>query len=475
MRTVCAVRKKNPMDPTGAHHPPPPTSSLPPLRSLEGGGLTAEEDIFAALRNLHALYCPLPTALSFRSSREKAAARRTRGVASGDDDTDDDNDEIASPPVGDSGYVSGDEDHDGEDAEDVLAALRADMFERDFAARWLTGLVGRAEGLVGVWADEDACERAVEQAACVLASFSSAVDVIPEDDEEPGITRVFSFVLGGGRDSTITMTTACEDDDNNDNNDNNDRIEVRLLDRPIGTGTDHTDVGLQSWGASIVFSDLLCANPGRFFGPAGVLLGRATPPLQPPRIVELGAGTGLVGLTIAKLLPRVGVAGAAVVATDYHPAVLENLRSNVAANFPEVKDDDGRGGGSRPPVETCLLDWSAPSAALSSPPLDEPADLVVATDVIYAPEHALWLRDCVARLLAPRGAFWLMATVRQDGKFEGISDTVEAAFRNAGNDDDDDYDGRSLRILQTEMVEKRSGIGRGDESGYTLYRIGWSD
>jgi hypothetical protein len=37
-----------------------------------------------------------------------------------------------------------------------------------------------------------------------------------------------------------------------------------------------------------------------------------------------------------------------------------------------------------------------------------------------------------------------------------------------------DTGGRSFKILQKESVDKRRGIGRGDESGYNLYRIGWA-
>ncbi|KAK6069289.1 Protein-lysine N-methyltransferase EFM2-like protein 2 [Seiridium cupressi] len=394
--------------------PQSPTSSLPPLRSLDG---LTEEAVLSALRNLYALYCPLSSALTFLGQKSKSIPLSEASTAQVD-----------------SGYVSGNDDDDG-DEEDALAALRADAFERSHATRWLTGFIARAEGL-SVWSSEDACESAVEQASCVLAAFSSASEE-DRDDEDAGLTREFSFELGSS--STCASGRVSE------------KVEVSLLDKPIGTKTDHTDVGLQSWGASIVFSDLICANPERFgltaLGPC-------------PRVFELGAGTGLVGLTLAKLLPRVQSPDAKVVATDYHPAVLANLRDNVAANIPGTESSS---------METCLLDWSAPTFEA---PLDKPADLIVATDVVYAPEHAIWLRDCVARYLSSRGIFWLMATVRQNGKFEGISDTVASAFADVG-DLPRDAEGRVLRIVAEEHVEKRSGIGRGDESGYKLYRIGW--
>ncbi|KAH8682272.1 putative methyltransferase-domain-containing protein [Xylariales sp. PMI_506] len=397
--------------------PTPPTTSLPSLRSLEG--LTGDV-VFSALRNLYALYCPVSSALIFPRKKPK--------VPLGE----------ALTPLVDSGYVSGDDgEQDDDDGEvDALESLRADAFERNFAERWLTGFIARAESLP-CWSSNDECETAVDQASYVLASFSTTADE-PLDGEDEGLLREFSFALGG--------SSAGADQPGSE------LLQVRLVDKPISTGTDHTDVGLQSWGASIIFSDLICGSPERF---GLTRLGSS------PQVLELGAGTGLVGLTLARLLPRLGAADANVVATDYHPAVLENLRENVAANCtPE----------SAPRMEVCLLDWSAPSF---EPPLDKPADMIVATDVVYAPEHAVWLRDCVGRYLAPNGSFWLMATVRENGKFEGISNTVQAAFTNV-DDPPRAADGRVLMILGSEKLAKRSGVGRGDESGYNLFRIGWA-
>ncbi|KAF2798025.1 hypothetical protein K505DRAFT_322180 [Melanomma pulvis-pyrius CBS 109.77] len=225
-------------------------------------------------------------------------------------------------------------------------------------------------------------------------------------------------------------------------------IDVRLNDAPL-SGTDHTDVGLQSWGASIILSGLMCASPNRF----------ALDKLQPgATIIELGAGTGLVSLTLAALHPHISSTAPAIIATDYHPAVLDNLRSNIAVNFPENAE---------PPVHTMLLDWSRPTIP------HEPVSMLVAADAVYDPEHAGMLRDCAARLLKQDGIFWLIVTVRVVGKFEGIADTVEAAFVDEQCPRREDFG--VLKILQREWLEKQRGIGRGDETGYRLYRIGWAD
>lgn len=398
-----------------------PSSSLPPLGTLNN---LTEEQVLSVLQNLFAIYCPMPRsfALAFTSAKEKIP-------------------NVASTPVVDSGYVSGtegDEDeHDG--TEQNIAALRADSFERGFAERWLAGFIGRAEEL-SCLSSEGIRRRAIDKAACVLESFYAGEDDEGhEDGEHTGFAREFSFELSH-------LSTPGKDES---------PIKVRLNDGLSGTNsTDYDDVGLESWGASILLSELMTAQPARF-GLAQASLGSS------PRIIELGAGTGLISVVLSTLLPRVGVTTPTVVATDYHPVVLANLQANIAANF--LPD------GSVVPIKTSLLDWSAP---VLEPPVDLPADMLIAADVVYAPEHAAWLRDCATRLLAPGGVFWIFIAVRQNGRFEGITETVEAAFTSKQRPKG--KDGRALSILSEERLEKHSSIGRGDESGYRLFRIGWA-
>jgi hypothetical protein len=384
----------------------PPSSSLLPIRQLV---TASEEQVTIALRYLQALYCPLrlPAAIQKPKSKWKHIP-----VAS-------------TPGPVDSGYVSRDETQYEDDiaaSEEVTAALRADPYERTFATRWLTSLISRVEEM---GFDEDVSSNIVDDAAFILSSFSDST----KDEEEEALTRDFSFPMASGK-----------------------NVEVTLNDAPL-SGTDHTDVGLQSWGASIVLSSMMCAEPLRFGLSSNLLK-------KDPSVIELGAGTGLVSLALAKLLPEVAVNGANISATDYHPAVLENCQLNVKTNFPSAS-------GEFLPVSTEILDWSQPPSHLHST-----ADFLIASDVIYAPEHATWLRDCAAHLLKRDGTFWLMVTVRKTGKFEGIPDTVEAAF--VPELCPRDAEGRVFKILHKESVEKRRGIGRGDETGYNLYGIGWA-
>ncbi|CAI6266550.1 unnamed protein product [Periconia digitata] len=370
---------------------------------MTGGGENfVKATIKDALHNLQAIYCPLrlPVALS-----------KTR---------------VSTLVQADSGYASEDElDEQPTHAEDALATLRADEFEKAFAIRWLTSLIGRAEELD--IDDEEERSKIVDDAAFVLGSFS---DHAAGDDADESLTRDFCFPVASG-----TLASKV--------------VEIQLNDAPLSE-TDHTDVGLQSWGASIVFSALMCEDPARF--------GLTKLPLD-SNIIELGAGTGLVSLALAKLLPVVSDSTCRIAATDYHPTVLQNLQKNIVTNFPGLED-------SAYPVNTMLLDWSEPPASLAST-----AHMIFAADVVYAPEHASWLRDCAAHLLLPGGIFWLIVTVRMVGKFEGIPDTAEAAFLNES--DLPVKDGRKLRIVDKVSLEKQRGIGRGDENSYMLFKIMW--
>lgn len=377
------------------------------MRALVGA---SEEQVREALRGLQRLYCPLRLPnLPASSLRRKDLAAASGG---------------STPVPVDSGYVSQDEDEDDEAAvEEETASIRADPFERTFATRWLTSLIARVEEME---LSDEARDQIVDDAAFILSSFSDSTN----DEAEEALTRDFSFPTERGV-----------------------SVQVTLNDAPL-TGADHTDVGLQSWGASIVLSSMMCADPSRFGLTPTTLHER-------PSIIELGAGTGLVSLTLAKLLPTLSIYPAGVSATDYHPSVLTNLQDNINTNF-------SPGECVNMPVSALALDWSLPP-----PDLESSSEYLVAADVVYAPQHAAWLRDCAAKLMTPDGVFWLIVTVRQNGKFEGIPETVEAAF--VDEECPRDGQGRKFGILESCGLEKRRGIGRGDELGYRLYKIGWKE
>lgn len=402
--------------------PTPPTSSLPPLARLSS---YSTDDIDQALQNLQAIYAtpPLPSLPSPAKSLPKHLIHDTTVPDSG----------YASEE--DTGPADCDNDAGGEEAFD-LDVLRSDTFEREHAVRWLTAFAARSDAWVcALPAEEDTRAALVDAAASLLASFSAA-DSDSCDSPDDGLTREFTFPSAGGA------------------------VTVVLNDAPLST-TDHTSVGLQSWGSAIVFAERMCASPRTFS------LDRAAlpDPARGIRVLELGAGTGLLSLAAAKLLAR-SAPPPCIVATDYHPSVLANLRANVATNFPAAPGA----------VHVHALDWQAP--APGAPPLDAPFDVVLAADVVYHPAHAAWIKACVARVLrrpAPArrdagGVFWLIIPVRATGRHAGMGATVEAVFPTRASGED----GEELVIRSAESIGKHSGIGRADEGGYTLFEIGWA-
>ncbi|KAI0079554.1 hypothetical protein K474DRAFT_1683146 [Panus rudis PR-1116 ss-1] len=377
--------------------PRAPTTCLPPLRTLSS---CHASQVRHALQNLRHLYFA-DIAHSKPTISPVIPLRKLP------------NHSVHDNSVPDSGYASEDEDNDEEVpelSEEEVNILRADTFEREFAMRWLTGFTARS----GMWVDgvDDESEQEiraslVDEAASLLASFAG------EGQEEP-LARSFSFPTSNAGRS----------------------IHVELNDAPL-LSEDHTSVGLQSWGSSIIFAERLCANPEKF------KLG-----MSASRILELGAGTGLLSIAIGKLYSD-ALHPPTIVATDYHPSVLSNLRGNVRANFRSCPSA----------VDVFPFDWQYPR---SDAPFHEPFDVILAADVIYQSEHARWIKTCVERLL--RGVFWLIIPVRSTGRHAGMSDTVEQVFPFAP---------RELAILRKDNIGRLEGVGRADESGYVLFEIGW--
>lgn len=408
--------------------PVPPTSSLLPVSRLQSH---STDQVEQALLNLHAIYRP-HTFLSL-SSKSKILPKHL----------------IHDLSVPDSGYASAEEEDgseeemEDEDEENVcdLDVLRSDAFEREFTVRWLTAFTARSDTWVydpSLPEEQEERARLVDNAASLLASFAG------EDEEEGALTRTFVFPReseGGG----------C--------------VEVELNDAPP-LSEDHTSVGLQSWGSSIILAEQMCACPGSF----GLSPSHAQDNL---RVLEMGAGTGLLSITAGKLLQS--FSNVEIVATDYHPSVLDNLEANVVTNFTSLSSS---------PIAVVPLDWQTP---ILSAPLNAPFDVILAADVIYHPDHAKWIKSCVEALLVrPDGnnsrksrnsVFWLIIPVRSIGRHEGMGGTVEAVFPRCCATSSETLVDRSasleLAILSARRVDKHDGVGRADESGYTLFEIGW--
>ncbi|KAJ3710645.1 hypothetical protein C8R42DRAFT_596702 [Lentinula raphanica] len=463
-----------------------PTACLPSLSKLSLS-LFSSTHLQESLEKLLELYAPQPQPpRSALPPKLILPTRKHRQV-------------IHDESVPDSGYASAEEEEEDdctfeeeEEEEELLVPnpndddqmdiLRADPLERAFALKWLTNFIARSDEWVSSACDSEEEEAEVERRAEAVESATNLLSILLGDDQEDptdvSLTRSFRFSLstpdghGHGRGPRI--------------------IEVELNDAPL-SDADHTCVGLQSWASSVVLSERMCKDPVRFLASPGVngVNGAQTQSNEGVgstglRVLELGAGTGLLSIVVAKILSSSGSspsssssasplgAAASIFATDYHPEVLCNLRDNISTNFPSSPPSSLNRCPPEPPYPISIyqLDWEHPDY---SAPLDEPFDLILGADVIYHPEHARWIKSCVERLLARGGIFWLMMALRIGGRHEGMFHTVEDIFP------DPDADAQSssqktdwqLSILEKCKLGKMKGIGRADESGYLLFKIGW--
>ncbi|KAG6919070.1 hypothetical protein DXG01_009323 [Tephrocybe rancida] len=422
-----------------------PTVFLPPIGRLSS---QSTEGMSNAIAKLRTLYWPPPLPAEITLPKRTILTK------------------IHDSAAPDSGYASAEDDEDDEgithvtitadgDAE-YLEVLRADTLEHEFAVRWTTGFISRSDP----WIESAPCEdertaraQLLDDATALLSAFigDETPDNDSEEDEEgaePAMVRVFTF------------PTTLEGKP----------IEVHLHDAPM-LEDDHTSVGLQSWGSCIRFGKRICAAPAHFSLPPP-----HRPRDRPLRILELGAGTGLLSILAAKLL-RDEERTPTIIATDFHPDVLANLSINVCANLPPPLLSSSPST-TPPAVQVHPLDWESPTTA---PPLDEPFDVILAADVIYHPQHASWIRGCVEALLRrptpadpSGGVFWMFNAVRQVGRHEGLEGSVPRAFDGSPpSGEGKGKEGMGLRILEMEEAGKEVGVGRADECGYRLFRIGW--
>ena len=108
-------------------------------------------------------------------------------------------------------------------------------------------------------------------------------------------------------------------------------------------------------------------------------------------ILELGAGTGLVGVTAASVWK------APVVLTDLAP-IVPGLAANIALNEKLLSESGS--------AATCgTLDWNAPSELILESgeriPSSRKADIILAADTVYSEEHPELLSKVVLEWLAP--------------------------------------------------------------------------
>lgn len=146
----------------------------------------------------------------------------------------------------------------------------------------------------------------------------------------------------------------------------------------VGRCDDSGGLGGHVWDAAIALSAFVT-----WVGEEQRLVGETQhrlPELRGARCLELGAGSGLVGMAL-------GMQGAHVMCTDGDPTLLELIETNAAAN----------GLGSR--VRTRVIDWADPATYLS---ITEDLQLVAAADTVYKKTGMAFAAAIAAHI--PRGS-----------------------------------------------------------------------
>ena len=325
--------------PTESHAPP--TARLPPIKSLQSRPV---DELIRTVRYLRDLYNPevrgtsrigqhqiFPKPHDTTSGTSRRRHSKTKGSITGGTDN------------------------------QTLRKISSDEFERSYAIRWLTALISQGDCLAVPDGLDDLqletynarCELLIDEAAALLAICAGV-------SSAGTVSRTFVFT-----------------------HDTDLQVKIQVRDAPL-ENHDYSSVGAQTWGSACLLSEMIVDAPDRF----GLDLSSLDNPI---RILELGAGTGLVTLTTANLLHNfLGdnlSESASIIATDFHISVLGNLQHNISLNVGSSS------------IQTHFLDWSKFPFSPRSPPFDTPFDVIFGADIIYEMEHAQWIHDCLQILL----------------------------------------------------------------------------
>ncbi|OOQ82833.1 glucose-inducible SAM-dependent methyltransferase Rrg1 [Penicillium brasilianum] len=207
------------------------------------------------------------------------------------------------------------------------------------------------------WLETDELREAVWDAAGARLSERSGRTAMP------AMSRIFNIPTSSGEDYTLTLHEPSLTSDN---------------------------LGMKTWVSSYLLSRRLhqmLESPPELV-PAGSTdpSAASSQEKKPLRALELGSGTGLVGLSFAALKGK----SATVHLTDL-PEIVPNLAHNAALNVELLNKTEAN-------VTTGVLDWSVTPTPL--PTADERFDVILAADPLYSPNHPKWLVDTIAPWLS---------------------------------------------------------------------------
>ena len=213
-----------------------------------------------------------------------------------------------------------------------------------------------------VWIEDDAEKEQIWEAASQRLSERSGRTAMG------AITRSFAIPLlptAPCRGSSQIQSSSKEPPQDCDPTD---VVQLTLHEPPMTAD----NLGLKTWASSYLLAKQLC------------LLRQHIPDLaQDAAILELGAGTGLVGMAAALVFRR------HTVLTDL-PEIVPNLEQNARSNSEVISSCGGS-------ASAAVLDWTRPDelelASFDGSPNSFP--LIVVADPIYSPDHPRMLVDAI--------------------------------------------------------------------------------
>ncbi|KAL6933022.1 uncharacterized protein HGUI_03826 [Hanseniaspora guilliermondii] len=172
----------------------------------------------------------------------------------------------------------------------------------------------------------------------------------------------------------------------------NKSVQVPIKIKELGIANDN--IGWKTWGASYPFAQRVIEDDTLF----NLIPTKLDETIK---ILELGSGTGLVGVSIVKKLQMKQLSNWRLYLTDL-PEIVGNLRENIILNNVNINDN----------VLCEALDWQIPSEFKSKTNINK-FDYVVVCDCLYSPEHPNLVANAIDEFLSEHGLLYIELPLRE--------------------------------------------------------------
>ncbi|KAI8078717.1 putative methyltransferase-domain-containing protein [Halteromyces radiatus] len=223
------------------------------------------------------------------------------------------------------------------------------------------------------WRDISRANQLVGSTLVRMVSGELMANDEQDDERMEMAARLLAHLSGRGAAGALTRTWHFPFlDANGDLN----QLQIKLHE-PSYIGN---DIGFKTWGAAPLLAKKLLQQ-------------NIIPDIQHREVLELGTGTGLVGLVCEKLKDGLGK----VTVTDYHPSVLKNVAINVELNHSTC--------------QVSKLDFIQVATSIEETEWNNRTfSIVIASDLLYEMEHAEYLPVAVEKLM--ENDFYFMIPLR---------------------------------------------------------------